>query len=560
LEAPAVEVPAASEREDAGFPPFEPPAEAVQAEVAVVSEAAEAVAPAAVVAEAAEGTLLAAIPEGVEPELLDIFLEEARDVLATMGEACDVCQSNPDDKESLTVVRRAFHTLKGSGRMVGLNDLGEVAWRHEQLMNGWLAEKKSATSDLLRLIGGARELFGRWVDALQAGDAAALPVPALLAAADRVAQGKPLDEEKAPAPLAAPQQVAHAEVVAPEPAAPAHAAAEPMVEIELGADFAAVAEAEEPRLSYAALAPAAATDEAAAHSDEIVLFEPVADMAEFSCATVPAEPIAIEIEAFDAGAEAAAFDQPEAAAIVEYAAPPQGAEPAAPAEVEEICIGPLCLSPGLYEIFMTEAHQRLAVLQEESARLVALGASAVSEHARRAVHTLAGIAGTTGIACLADLSHALEQYWNRFAHAALPAAHLSLVQDCVARLGEMVASIEAGRLPDAASDLIATLGVLEDEQTILVAEPAEAPAPDEIDAGAGAAPAAEAATDPVAAVGGTSIPGPLDVSALIQEIKPAGPAPVFERREVADEIDDQLLPIFVEEAETLVPDTSAQLR
>ena len=44
------------------------------------------------------------------------------------------------------------------------------------------------------------------------------------------------------------------------------------------------------------------------------------------------------------------------------------------------------------------------------------------------------------------------------------------------------------------------------------------------------------------------------------DFKPAAPAPVFERREVADEIDQQLLPIFLEEAEMLVPDTSAQLR
>ena len=107
--------------------------------------------------------MLAAIPEGVEPELLEIFLEEANEVLATMGEASDACQSNPDDQASLTVIRRGFHTLKGSGRMVGLNELGETAWRLEQLMNGWLAEKKPASSDLLRLIGRARGVFQDWV-------------------------------------------------------------------------------------------------------------------------------------------------------------------------------------------------------------------------------------------------------------------------------------------------------------------------------------------------------------------------------------------------------------
>jgi len=54
--------------------------------------------------------------------------------------------------------------------------------------------------------------------------------------------------------------------------------------------------------------------------------------------------------------------------------------------------------------------------------------------------------------------------------------------------------------------------------------------------------------------------GPLDVSALVPDIKTVTPAPVFERREVADEIDQQLLPIFWRKPIPWLPDTSAQLR
>src|SRR5690606_6329993 len=68
------------------------------------------------------------------------------------------------------------------------------------------------------------------------------------------------------------------------------------------------------------------------------------------------------------------------------------------------------------------------------------------------------------------------------------------------------------------------------------------------------------ASDVPEAVPAEPAPGPLDIGALLPEVKPAAPAPVFERREVADDIDEQLLPIFLEEAESLVPDTSAQLR
>ncbi|MEW6253506.1 MAG: Hpt domain-containing protein, partial [Planctomycetota bacterium] len=238
-------------------------------------------------------------------------------------------------------------------------------------------------------------------------------------------------------------------------------------------------------------------------------------------------------------------------AIIEYAIPPAPVEAALPVEPveavvpDEICIGPVCLSAGLYEIFLTEAQQRLAVLKEEAERLAEAPGSAVSEPARRAIHTLAGIAGTAGIGVLSELSHAFELYWNRFAHAALPASHLPLVQDTVVRLHDMVASIERGMLPEGANDLIATLGELEDEQPAVVEE---------------AAPAAEAPAPPEPVHPPETPAVRLDVGSMLPEVRPAKPSPVFERREVADEIDDQLLPIFLEEAETLLPDTAAQLR
>ena len=50
----------------------------------------------------------------------EIFLEEAREVIETARAAGAELPATPDDLELLTTVRRAFHTLKGSSRMVGL--------------------------------------------------------------------------------------------------------------------------------------------------------------------------------------------------------------------------------------------------------------------------------------------------------------------------------------------------------------------------------------------------------------------------------------------------------
>ena len=80
----------------------------------------------------------------VDAELLAIFLEEAGEVLATIeARAARRAARSRRTCEALTVIRRGFHTLKGSGRMVGLMDLGEVAWEIEQVMN-LLAASRSA--------------------------------------------------------------------------------------------------------------------------------------------------------------------------------------------------------------------------------------------------------------------------------------------------------------------------------------------------------------------------------------------------------------------------------
>lgn len=114
-----------------------------------VEEAIARVAPAApveVAAPSAETLRLAEAPsEEIDAELLAIFLEEAHEVLGTIGENLDLSRGEPHNHEYLTTIRRGFHTLKGSGRMVGLTDLGETAWAIEQVMNKWLQSEQDAT-------------------------------------------------------------------------------------------------------------------------------------------------------------------------------------------------------------------------------------------------------------------------------------------------------------------------------------------------------------------------------------------------------------------------------
>ncbi len=105
-------------------------------------------------------------PDADEVELKDIFLQEAREVVQAGLAAVHGLVANPSDWAQQTTLRRAFHTLKGSSRMVGFNEFGEAAWALEQLLNSWLAEQKPASHELLRLADEALQGLGRWVEAI----------------------------------------------------------------------------------------------------------------------------------------------------------------------------------------------------------------------------------------------------------------------------------------------------------------------------------------------------------------------------------------------------------
>lgn len=71
----------------------------------------------------------------IDDEIIEIFLEEAQEVLETIEEFWPQFKQNNNDSEALTTTRRAFHTLKGSGRMVGAEEIGETAWAIENMFN-----------------------------------------------------------------------------------------------------------------------------------------------------------------------------------------------------------------------------------------------------------------------------------------------------------------------------------------------------------------------------------------------------------------------------------------
>ena len=184
----------------------------------------------AVVVQAPPAGSAAAGADFEEDDLRDIFLEEAREVTGQAQAALAALLHEPGDIGELTVLRRAFHTLKGSSRMVGLNEFGEAAWSMEQLLNTWLAEQKSSNDEFRHLCVQAMEAFAVWIDDIAANRDAQWSASAFRASAEAMRlEGRSMALALPTAPvvvLSGPEPVV--EIPAPaQEAAPLQATAEP---------------------------------------------------------------------------------------------------------------------------------------------------------------------------------------------------------------------------------------------------------------------------------------------------------------------------------------------
>ncbi|KAA9130963.1 response regulator [Marinihelvus fidelis] len=93
-----------------------------------------------------------ALPPAIDPELRDIFLEEYETVLETLQQNIPDWMAELENAKPLTEIRRAFHTLKGSGRMVGAEEVGDFAWQIEDMLNALLEGRVSNFADISMMV------------------------------------------------------------------------------------------------------------------------------------------------------------------------------------------------------------------------------------------------------------------------------------------------------------------------------------------------------------------------------------------------------------------------
>ena len=112
----------------------------------------------------AEMTSTAAAPsnkplpeDDIDEEILEIFIEEADEVVGTMKENLNTWKQNHENSDALTVLRRSYHTIKGSGRLAGAKVVGEFAWAMENMLNRVIEGRLEPRPELFDLLKKAEE-------------------------------------------------------------------------------------------------------------------------------------------------------------------------------------------------------------------------------------------------------------------------------------------------------------------------------------------------------------------------------------------------------------------
>jgi chemosensory pili system protein ChpA (sensor histidine kinase/response regulator) len=586
-------------------------------------------------AEVVDSQLVSRLDEDDGQDLLDVFLEEAREVLSNGQVAVITLREHPSDLASLTTLRRAFHTLKGSSRMVGLAEFGDAAWAMEQTFNASLAEQRPAQPGLLDLSQDAMQALARWVvDIAAQNDARWTAEPLRVSAQAWRNQGEYVPPEGLPESGVADPGSAHAAFTA---AAQPHS--ERDTELFSLGDFdqdPPVSDGQEPREDVTEpdlVSQAAVTEDQPAAVESWPEIEPAPDSAddpmfmaagEATAELLLALPTIFDeidfgaLAAFSAregaeartpaakGAELALPELPLAADLIEGTTEnptsrlADGVEkpdqplpvlleateggqlldlPQAPMLVDDMAddqskvIGMLRIGIKLYNVYLNEADEWSRRLSTELAEWSLERHETAPAQAESLAHSLAGSSATVGFTALSEIARALEraiatvrlhQAWGRAAAPDIAQLFVDASED----IRRLLHQFAAGFLKEPNPELLAALHRVVHAPTPqrLPNTPPES-VDDTVDTLALAAQTEEHLPNAVLAdlappeAGGLDLPTIAPPSSELAQAPAHGPVQdIDDDIDALDTIDVDLFPIFVEEAQELLPRLGGALR
>ena len=99
----------------------------------------------------AEDNLLS-IGEDEDAELINIFLEEATDILASLSTSLQSWRDDLANPEYVEELQRSLHTLKGGARMANINAIADTSHQLESLIEHLIEKQVLATPDIHHLV------------------------------------------------------------------------------------------------------------------------------------------------------------------------------------------------------------------------------------------------------------------------------------------------------------------------------------------------------------------------------------------------------------------------
>lgn len=318
----------------------------------------------------------------IDEEILEIFAEEATEVLETLGQSYPAWKQNSEDKEALTTTRRSFHTLKGSGRLVGATVIGELAWAVENLLNKIIAGTQPTTEEIWQLLDEVMALLPTLINDFKQGKNASSEAEALAARAHAIAGG-----------------------IAPKPG---QAATSETTEATIsGTDLTEQTEAVPP-------APVEQTSE-----EETVVVDEVGDTDE----EVEETP-----EAIDVTSEAPLADVPELTPEELHGGDDASVDEDMVAHAEPISeTDESSLDQALVEVFCAETETHMAAIHEFIDRALSNpGETLCDDDVVRALHTIKGSANMTGVLKVSALVTPLEAHFKQLNARSIGVSHEAL--------------------------------------------------------------------------------------------------------------------------------------
>ena len=364
---------------------------------------------------APSGEMPVVIKPDVDPEFIELFIEEAKDEIAKLQRLFPLWDDNPQDQEALTHVRRSFHTLKGSGRMVGAQLMGDFAWSIENLLNRVINKTLERSPDMMVVLRQAVGAVPQLVEQLETGRAPNVDVLKLIARANDSAGVRPAAVTPTSAAPSRPQ-IPVAPVIQPESTPPT-----------LTEHVAPLS----PTVRHLrALEPAAPAESTGSTSLNRLLdaFDPGATP-EVSALETHTDRSAGADEQIELGADA--IDELPASAAEEA--------------IDESTSVTERMDPVLHEIFAKETAGHLAVIRAFVNNCdVVPGPHSVTDALHRACHTLSGTAKTAGARQGIKIAEPLNRYIRKLYDNSMPLSPPGLValKDAVSAIDDIVEHID----------------------------------------------------------------------------------------------------------------------